>query len=204
MKSLLEQLLHHNGGYITRSLVDEAGIEPHQLTKWVREGKLERLQRGVYRSPDAPWLSHEDWLELTLRIPYAVLCLRSALAFHGLTTYIPKVVDIAVPQNRYPPKLEYPPVQVHYFSEKTYHYGIEPQQLKTHTLQVYSIEKTLADLLRFSNRYGEDLFLEGLKNYLKRRKPQPNLLKLTEAARVCRVERRLRPILQALTYDLSS
>lgn len=196
----LSHLLTRHGGYITRHLIDEAGIAPNLLTQWVREGKLERVQRGVYRSPEAQTLAHEDLLELSLRIPYGIICLRSALSFHNLTTYLPKVIDLAVPQNRYPPKLEYPPVQLHYFSEKTYNYGIEEHKVGTHVLRVYSIEKTLVDLLRFVNRYGDDFVLEGLKNYLKRRKPKPDLLKLMKAARIGRVERKLNPILQALTY----
>jgi Transcriptional regulator, AbiEi antitoxin len=201
MKQPLSRLLTRHGGYITRQLVDEAGIAPHLLTRWVREGKLERVQRGVYRSPEAETLAHEDLLEVSLRMPYGVVCLRSALSFHGLTTYSPKVIDLAVPQNRYPPKLEYPPIQLHYFSEKMYQYGVEHHKLGAHSLQVYTIEKTLVDLLRFVNRYGDDLFFEGLKNYLTRRKSKPDLLKLMEAARVGRVEHKLRPILQALTYD---
>lgn len=200
MKSI-EQLLRRHGGVITRKQIDDWGIEPHLLTRWVRAGRLERVQRGVYRQPEAPLLAEEGWLEIGLRVPYAVLCLRSALAHHGLTTYIPKVVDIAVPQNRYPPKLEYPPVAVHYFSEATYAYGQHEVEVEGHPLKVYSPEKTLADLLKFGNRYGEDLFLEGLKTYLARRRPRPDLLKLLEAAKVCRVERKLRPILQALTYS---
>lgn len=197
----LQRLLREYGGIVTRRQTDAAGIEPHLLTRWVREGRLERVQRGVYRRPEAPLLAEEGWLEVGLRIPYAVLCLRSALAYHGLTTYIPKAVDIAVPQNRYSPKLEYPPVRVHYFSPSTYDYGQQVVKIEGHPLKVYGPEKTLADLLRFAGRYGEDLFLEGLKNYLARRRPRPDLFKLLEAARVCRVERRLRPILQALTYS---
>ena len=197
----IEQLLRQHGGVITRRQAAESGIEAHLLTRWVREGRLERVQRGVYRQPEAPLLGQEGWLEVGLRVPYAVLCLRSALAYHGLTTYIPKVVDIAVPQNRYPPKLEYPPVQEHYFSQSTYDYGQQQVEIEGHPLKVYGPEKTLADLLRFANRYGEDLFLEGLKTYLARRRPRPDLLKLLEAAKVCRVERKIRPILQALTYS---
>lgn len=200
----LTQLLQLHGGVITRKQADAWGIDPHQLTHWVRENRLERIQRGVYRQTGAPLLGQEGWLEVGLRIPYAVLCLRSALSFHGLTTYIPKEVDIAVPQNRYPPRLDYPPVRVHYFSDAIYAYGQQEAVIGGHTLRVYSIEKTLIDLLRFANRYGEALFLEGLKNYLGGQNTQSGHLKLFEAARVGRVERKLRPILQILTFSTNT
>lgn len=204
MEGSLEHLLSRHGGVITRRLVDLAGIEPHVLTNWVREGRLERIQRGVYRLPDAPLQSHEDFLEVSLRIPYAVICLRSALAFYGLTTYIPKAVDIAVPRTSKPPRLEYPPIQVHYLSPRPYSYGTEQIKIADHPIQIYSMEKTLVDLLRYSNTYGDELFAEGLKNYIARTKPRPDYNKLLETARVLRVEKRLKPILRVAAYDLST
>jgi predicted transcriptional regulator of viral defense system len=192
----LETLFQHHGGYVTRRQVDEAGLEPHVLSYSVETGQSERVQRGVYRLIAAPLQNHEDLLEVSLRIPYGVVCLSSALAFHELTTFIPKKIHFAVPQKRKPPKLEYPPLVIHYFSDSTYSYGIETYQVKTHEFKVYSVEKTLVDLLRFKE---QALFAEGLKNYLARRKPKPDLRKLLDAARVGRVEKRLRPLLEVMT-----
>ena len=204
MGNTLEYLLTQHGGLITRRQASAQGLDPHLLTRWVRAGKLERIQRGVYRRVDAPPQPFEDLLEVALRIPYAVVCLRSALAFHGLTTYIPKAVDIAVPQKSKPPRLEYPPLQIHYFSESPYRFGVVEHDMGGHTVKVYSVEKTLADLLRFSGVYGDDLFAEGLKNYASRPKPKPDYPGLLEAARAGRVERRLKPILRVLAHDLST
>jgi predicted transcriptional regulator of viral defense system len=197
----LETLFQRHGGYITRRQVDEAGLEPHVLTYSVEVGQSERVQRGVYRLVDAPLQNHEDLLEVSLRIPYGVVCLSSALAFHGLTTFIPKKIHLAVPQKRKPPKLEYPPLVIHYFSDSTYNYGIESYEVKGHSFKVYSIEKTLVDLFRLKE---QTLFAEGLKNYLARRKPKADLRELLKAARVHRVEKRLRPLLEVMTYDTAS
>lgn len=194
----LETLFKRHGGYVTRRQVDEAGLEPHVLSHSVETGQSERVQRGVYRLSNAPLQNYEDLLEVSLRIPYGVVCLSSALAFHGLTTFIPKKIHLAVPQKRKPPKLKYPPLVIHYFSDSTYHYGVETYKVKTHEFKVYSIEKTLVDLLRLKE---QALFAEGIKNYLARRKPKPDLRELLKAARVGRVEKRLRPLLEILTYD---
>jgi predicted transcriptional regulator of viral defense system len=197
----LETLFQRHGGYITRRQVDEAGLEPHLLTYSVEAGQSERVQRGVYRLVDAPLQNHEDLLEVSLRIPYGVVCLSSALAFHGLTTFIPKKIYLAVPQKRKPPKLNYPPLAIHYFSDSTYSYGIESYEVKGHSFKVYSIEKTLIDLFRLKE---QTLFAEGLKNYLARRKPKADLRELLKVARVHRVEKRLRPLLEVMTYDIST
>ena len=148
--------------------------------------------------PDAPLQNHEDLLEVSLRIPYGVICLASALAFHRLTTFIPKKIDLAVPQKRKLPKLEYPPLNIHYFSESTYQYGIEQHDVAGHGVHVYSTEKTLVDLLRLKQL---TLFAEGLNSYLSRSSPRANLRKLLKAAEVGRVEKRLRPLLEVMTYD---
>jgi len=156
-------LFEKQGGYVTRHQVDEANLDPHLLTRLVRSGEIERIQRGVYRLVDAPMHAHEDLLEVSLRIPYGVVCLSTALAFHGLTTFIPKAIHLAVPQKRKPPKLIYPPVKIHYFSQTTYDCGIQIHCHKNNELRVYDVEKTLVDLFRFKENA---LFAEGLKNYL--------------------------------------
>jgi hypothetical protein len=48
-------------------------------------------------------------------------------------------------------------------SLSTSDYGQQEVKTESHLLNVYSSEKTLADLLRFGTRYGEGLFLKGLK-----------------------------------------
>jgi predicted transcriptional regulator of viral defense system len=194
----LETLFKRHGGYVTRRQMDEAGLEPHLLSHSVETGQSERVQRGVYRLVNAPLQNHGDLLEVSLRIPYGVVCLSSALAFHGLTTFIPKRISLAVPQKRKPPRLKYPPLQIHYFSDNTYSYGIKTYTVKTHEFKVYSIEKTLIDLFRLKD---QALFAEGIKKYLARRKPKPELSELLKVAHVGRVEKRLRPILEILTYD---
>ena len=156
---------------------------------------------GVYRLVDTPMVSHEDLIEVTLRIPYGIVCLVSALAFYELSTFIPKAVHLAVPQKRKPPKLNYPPLIIHYFSPNTYSYGIESHHVQGNTLRIYSVEKTLVDLLRLNEKA---LFAEGLKNYLAKDKPKANLSKLLEAARIGRVERRLQTYLEVMAYDITS
>jgi len=201
MNTDIKTLFEEYGGYVTRRQVDQADIDPHILTRLVKSGEIERIQRGVYRLADTPMHTHEDLLEVTLRIPYGVVCLSTALAFYGLTTFIPKVIHLAVPQKRKPPQLLYPPIKIHYFSSSTYECDVEIHWYKKHTLSVYSIEKTLVDLLRFNKKM---LFAEGLKKYLLREKPKPNLAKLLEIAAIGRVEKRMRFLLEIMAYDITS
>ena len=192
----LKTLFYKYGGYLSRQQVDNAEINPQLLTKLTRLGRIERLQRGVYRWADAPMQNNEDFIELSLRIPYAVICLDSALAFHKLTTFIPKKIHLAVPQKAKPPKLSYPPLDFHYFSKTTFNYGIEIHKQSNQSFKVYSQEKTLVDLLRFKKK---TLFTEGLKNYLEQQK-KPKLTELIKAAKITRVDKTLIPLLEVLSY----
>ena len=183
----LEYLLESQRGIVTRNDAVEEGVNPRLLSEWVAEGKLERVQRGVYRSPDAPRGELDSWLEVSLRVPQGVVCLLSAARFHELTTFAPSEVFVALPNKAWRPKLDWPPVRYFYFSGSAYEYGIKEHPTGAGTVKIYSPEKTVADLLRYRNKLGENLFLEALKTYVSRR--GFSVPKLLEAARACRVER---------------
>lgn len=186
----LEHLLETHDGIITRQYVIEAGLSPHLLPYWTKAGKLERVQPGVYRQIGHPGFD-QDWLiEIMLRVPQGVLCLTSALAFHGLGTFVPSETHIAIPRDAHRPAFKTASVQLHRFSSAQYAHGIETHPAGPYELRVYSKEKTLADLLRTRHVYGLPLFLEALKSYLSGK--GFNTWKLGEAARVCRVERLMR------------
>jgi len=64
------------------------------------------------------------------------------------------------------------------------------------TVRVYSKEKTLADCFKFRNKIGMDIVLEALKLY--RDQGAFEIGKLLEYARICRVERTMKPYLEAM------
>ena len=154
------------------------------------------MSRGVYRLADAPPLSSPDLVTVALRAPQAVVCLVSALAFHEMTTQIPHAVDIALPKGAETPRIAHPPISVHRFSGHSFLAGIETHRIDGVAVRIYGPEKTLADCFKFRNKLGTDVVLEALRFY-KARKPfrVDDLLKY---ARICRMERIMRPYLETL------
>jgi predicted transcriptional regulator of viral defense system len=193
---LLEHLLETYEGILTVRQATQHGINRQTLVRATKSGMLERVQRGVYRQADAPIEPFESLLEVQLRIPIAVICQKSALAFHDLTTFIPKIVEISVPRDKKIPALEYPKTKVYFENKTIFEFGIEVHTLRGQTLRIYSPEKTLMDLLR---RKQEALFAEGMKRYLLR--PNRNLPTLLEAARVCRLEARVMDLLRVEGFN---
>ena len=94
------------------------------------------------------------------------------------------------------PSLDYPPILAHRFSEQAYLSGIEEHQIDGVTVKVYSTEKTLADCFKFRNKIGMDVVLEAFKLHKSRKKF--NLSEILKQAKICRVEKVMRPYLEAI------
>ncbi len=77
------------------------------------------------------------------------------------------------------------------FSGRAFSEGIEQVDMDGITLQVYKLEKTLADCFKFRNRIGMDVVLEALELYRTRKNFLPG--KLMEYARICRVANVMAP-----------
>ena len=62
------------------------GIPRVSLTRAVHRGQLERVGRGLYGLPGREVSVHRVLAEVARRVPKGVVCLLSALRFHGLTS----------------------------------------------------------------------------------------------------------------------
>lgn len=200
--SELQLLFEQQGGYLTASEARAQGIQSEQLARFVSQGAAERVQRGVYRLLDETiaFGAAEELLELQLRVPAARPCLVSALHLHGLTTTRPATLQMAVPANRSFPAVASSKVEVFYFRPRRYSYGLFELPVASRLLTTYTPEKTLADLLHFSAKYGRDLYLEGLKNYL-RIQGNRGTRALLDAGRAVGVFPALRRDLEVLSHD---
>ena len=69
------------------------------------------------------------------------------------------------------------------------------RQIDDVTIKMYSMEKTLADCFKFRNKIGMDVVLEAVKLYHTREKFSIN--RLLHYARICRVEKVMKPYLEA-------
>jgi predicted transcriptional regulator of viral defense system len=173
-----------------------AGVHRRTLYALRDTGILEQLGRGLYRLVSAPPLGHPDLVAVARRAPRGVICLVSALAFHELTTQVPHEVYLAVPRNAEPPRIDYPPVRVFRVSPGAFAEGIEIHNLDGAPVQIYSREKTLADCFKYRATVGLDTALEAVRRY--RDQGRVGVEALLRAARACRVEKMMRPYLEAI------
>ena len=187
---------HRAGGVLRTTQALRADVHPRDLYALRDAGVLEQVSRGVYRLSDLPPFAEPDLVTVSLRVPKAVIALVSALHFHGLTTEIPHEVSIALPQGTSRPKLDWPPLRVYRFSGAMFTSGIETHERDGIRLRVYGAAKTVADCFKFRNRLGIEVAVAALRAGIEERKITP--AEMLRAARTCRVDRIVRPYLEAL------
>ena len=192
-----EGIFRQYGGLLCTSEALEFGIHRRTLYYLRDTGRLEQISRGVYRLTDLPPLQAPDLVTVTARVPEAVICLISALAFHEITTEAPHEVHIALPRGMSGPELDYPPVRAFHFSGPALTEGIEAHEMDGVSVKIYNAAKTLADAFKFRNKIGLAIALEALRLYLEG--PEASLRDLIKYARICRVETIIQPYLEALT-----
>lgn len=192
--------LHKTGGYAHMKELRAASFQTRDIANLVEDGTLEKIKPGLYRLadlPDDPKVGRGE-TDVCRAIPEGVICLVSALEYHRLSTFVPKAVHIAVPRSLKPSRIAYPPVKVFYFSEAQYKAGIETLKTAAGPVKIYCAEKTLCDIFRYRNKLGEDLALEGLKEYLRRKDADPG--RLLRYADICRVKKLILPYLKILVH----
>ncbi len=191
-----EQAFRQRGGMLRTSQALKLGIHPRTLYEMRDTNRLVQLGRGLYRLADASESEHLDLMTVAMRVPDGVICLISALAFHEITTEVPHEVYLAVRHGKESPRLDYPPVRVFRFSDEAITAGIEKHKLEGVTLHLFNPAKTVADCFKFRHKIGVDVAVEALKLCLTRGKAKP--AQILHYARLCRVERVMRPYLEAL------
>jgi predicted transcriptional regulator of viral defense system len=158
-------------------------------------GELTRIGRGLYALPGDAAAGAQTLALVAARIPGAVVCLVSALAFHNVTTQVSDRVWIAVGHRARRPALSYPPIELVRMSEATLSYGVERHNIGGVAVSVFSPAKTVADCFKYRNRVGLDVAIEALRDVWQRRLCTVD--ELEEAARMCRVSRVMRPYIEA-------
>ena len=87
------------------------------------------------------------------------------MAFHEITTQIPHEIYLALGRGAEPPRLEFPPIRVFWFSGAAFDEGIEIHNVDGMPIQICSPEKTLADCFKHRNKIGLDTVVEAIKLY---------------------------------------
>jgi predicted transcriptional regulator of viral defense system len=184
-----------------------AGITAATVSRMEQKGLVTQLSRGLYQLPDVPLDTHHTLAEAAKRVPRGVICLTSALAFHGLTDTIPSRVWIAVGSRDWRPSIARPRIEVVRFPPKLLDTGIRTHVIEGVPVRMTDPAKTVIDLFRVRLRDGKryavapsaNLAVEGMKEALRQRKATP--AELARYAIEAGIWEAVQPYLEAMTVD---
>lgn len=175
--------------------VEAYGIARESLLRLYRQGFLVRAARGVYTLAETPSSEHHSLAVVAKRVSRGVICLLSALRFHGLTTQDPHEVWLAIDFKARKPSIQSPAVRVVRFSGRALVEGAEEHEIEGVKVHVYSVAKTVADCFKYRHKIGTDVAIEALRDALRSRKA--SIDDIQRYAKVCRVANVMRPYLES-------
>jgi predicted transcriptional regulator of viral defense system len=176
--------------------LDALDIPRDYLDRLRRRGLLDRVGRGLYALAEGEWSKHHLLAEAAIRVPQGIVCLLSALHFHGLSSRVPSEVWIALPVKSRSPRVDHPPLRIAWCSGASLTQGIEEHAVEGVPVRVYGAAKTVADCFKYRNKIGLGPALEGLREC--RRQKITTMDDLWHAAAICRMTNVMRPYLESL------
>lgn len=176
-----------------------AGITAATISRLESAGTITRLARGLYQLADADVDANHTLAEASKLVPKGIVCLTSALAYHGLTDQIPARVWLAIGPKDWRPQAAYPPMRFVHYPTTQLAAGVERHHIDGVSVAIFSVAKTLADMFRHRRTVGLRVAIEGLRETLRQRKASADeIAQLAEEGRVWKV---MEPYLSALTHD---
>src|SRR6185436_1501336 len=146
--------LARKGGILRPRDLQAKGLPKDYLWRLHKQGKLEKVGRGMYAMPGATLSEHQTVVQAALRVPHGVVCLLSALRFHDLTTQSPFEIWMAIDVKARSPKEEIIPLRIVRFSGQALTAGAKTHSIEGVNVRVYNPAKTVADCFKYRNKIG--------------------------------------------------
>lgn len=175
------------------------GITSATISRAEASGLISRVSRGLYRSLDGETDTDQSLAEIAKQIPNGIICMTSALAFHGLTDQMPRRIWVAIAKDTWAPTVNYPPIRLVRFKAASIRDGVEYHLISGVKVPIYSVARTLADVFRNPRLVDRSVAIESLKSALNQRKTTPSAI--YEAARHGGTSKTIAPYLEALTSN---
>ena len=183
-----------NNGTVTSAMIQSAGIARQYLKLLVDDGSLEKVSRGVYVLPEV-W--DDEFFNLQSQFKKGIFSNETALFLHDLTDRTPLAYAMTFPANYNLGNAKNKGILASRSKELFYNMGVETVVSPSgNEVLSYNMEKTLCDILRPRSRIETGVIAEAFKRYAT--KPNKTIPKLSEYAKILRVEEKVRTYLEVL------
>ena len=163
----------------------------YKMLDKAKRRELIQIRRGIYATLEQ--LSG-NMIDIDIIVKGGILCLWSAWSIHKLTTSMPQAFHIAVPRGRKVTIPAFPQIEIHHYTDKILNVGVMKTTIDGYIINVYDVERSVCDAVKFRNKIGIDVCAEIISNYLER--PERNISKLMDYAKLLRVNTTLEKYLE--------
>lgn len=193
-RDVLNKMLLENNGQITRKQAEEVGIDLHLLVDLTRDGKLERVDRGVYIDPA---IFEDDMYILQYRFSKGIYFKDTALFLHDMIDRTPGTYEMNFPLSYHPTTIDRYPVKVYRQKLEWQNIGIEEVLTPgRHLVRSYNIERTLCDILRTRDATDTETIKQAMVAFSTMK--HKDLHRLSEYADIFKVKDKIRPYMEVL------
>ncbi len=182
MSDSIIELLSETGLVFRTKELNSQGITNYEISKLLEEGLLEKIYQGVYTIGDIEKLELSD---INVIVENGVVSLTSAAFYYKLLDSDEGKITITLNRDQKPPKIPYDLFSYYYTTSKFFDVGLKIIDQNGRKIKIYSIERTICDILRHRNKYDSILIREILENYLKRE--DSDIEKLMEYSKELRI-----------------
>ena len=175
-------------GYLTTKDVTDNNIPRFYLTKLIKEGKIERVSRGVYIKKNE---LVDEFVILQSKSKNAIYSNTTALYLHGFSNRIPIKYDITI-NNGYNGSLQKEDnVNLFYTKRELLELGVIDYKLDSgNIIRVYDLDKTICDIIKNKKKIDAEIFNKAIREYFYSKKK--NTLKLYEYAKKMNIYNKVR------------
>ena len=190
----IAEIISSQAGMITSRQATEAGLSSTLLSRYVREGLLVRESAGVYVLPDGML---DPMFLLSLKIPFGTFSHGSALFLLGLTDRTPLECEMTIARAMTITTSLRNAVKLFYVQDELSKLGVTKVRTQFgNFVPCYDVERTVCDLIRNRRRVGEEIVIDGLKQYANSK--EKNLARLSEYAEKLGVAERVKRSLEVV------
>ena len=187
-------IAYNHNGFVTASMVSEAGISRGNLKYLADRGKLQLSERGVYTLPEV-W--DDEFFAIQNRFKRGIFCCDTALFLWGMTDRTPSKFRMTFPSTYNVTNAKKEGIICSQIVEHLYELGLtEVETPSRNIVKVYNRERTLCDILRKTNQTDIQIITQAFKEYAKL--PDKNIPLLSEYSKILRAGEKVRSYLEVL------
>ena len=175
-------------GYLTTKDVNDNNIPRFYLTKLIKEGKIERVSRGVYIKKNE---LVDEFVILQSKSKNAIYSNTTALYLHGFSNRIPIKYDITINSGYNGSLQKEDNVNLFYTKRELLELGVIDYKLDSgNIIRVYDLDKTICDIIKNKKKIDAEIFNKAIREYFYSKKK--NTLKLYEYAKKMNIYNKVR------------